>query len=132
MLGWLDDISKLTLDNTNFRTVVHTGEHTQLTLMRLGPGEEIGWERHGHLDQFLRLEQGRARVVLGANEDAVDETHEVEDDWAFIVPAGVWHNVANIGEGDVKLYSLYSPPEHPDGTVHPTKADADADEHEHG
>ena len=132
MLGWLDDISRLTLDNTNFRTVVHTGEHTQLTLMRLGPGEEIGWERHGHLDQFLRLEQGRARVEFGANEDAVDETHEVEDDWAFIVPAGVWHNVVNIGEGDVKLYSLYSPPEHPDGTVHPTKADADADEHEQG
>ena len=128
MLGWLDDITKRTLDNTNFRAVAYTGEHTQLTLMRLGPGEEIGWERHGHLDQFLRLEQGRARVDLGATEHAVDETREVGDDWAFIVPAGVWHNVVNIGDDDVKLYSLYSPPEHPDGTVHRTKADADADE----
>ena len=128
MLGWLDDITKLTLGNSNFRTVAYTGEHTQLTLMRLGPGEDIGWERHGHLDQFLRLEQGRARVEFGRTEDAVDETHEVEDDWAFIVPAGVWHNVVNIGDDEVKLYSLYSPPEHPDGTVHRTKADAEADE----
>jgi mannose-6-phosphate isomerase-like protein (cupin superfamily) len=131
MLGWLDDITRLTTDNANFRTVVYTGEHTQLTLMRLGPGEEIGWERHPHLDQFLRLERGRARVEFGRTEDAVDETHEVEDDWAFIVPAGIWHNVVNIGADDVKLYSLYSPPEHPDGTVHRTKADADADEHDH-
>ncbi len=128
MLGWLDDITQRTLDNTNFRTVAYTGEHTQLTLMRLGPGEEIGWERHEHLDQFLRLEQGHARVDLGTTEDAVEETHEVRDDWAFIVPAGVWHNVVNVGDDDVKLYSLYSPPEHPDGTVHRTKAEAEADE----
>ena len=131
MLGWLDDITALTTANTNFRTVVYTGVHTQLTLMRIGPGEEIGWERHEHIDQFLRLEQGRARVEFGRTEDAVDETHEVQDDWAFIVPAGVWHNVVNIGTDDVKLYSLYSPPQHPDGTVHRTKADADADEHDH-
>lgn len=128
MLGWLDDMTKLTLDNTNFRTVVFTAGHTQLTLMSLAPGEEIGWEAHDHLDQFLRLEQGTARLELGKTEDGVDETHEVEDDWAFIVPAGVWHNVVNIGEGAVKLYSLYSPPEHPDGTVHVTKAEADAAE----
>lgn len=132
MLSWLDDIERLTLDNTSFRTVVFTGEHTQLTLMRLGPGEEIGWERHGHIDQFLRLEQGRARVEFGSTEETVDETHEVENDWAFIVPAGVWHNVVNIGDDEVKLYSLYSPPEHPHGTVHRTKAEADAAEHEHG
>ncbi|MGH2539974.1 MAG: cupin domain-containing protein [Actinomycetota bacterium] len=131
MLGWLDDISEVTLGNTNFRTVAYTGEHTQLTVMRLRPGEEIGWESHHDRDQFLRLEQGRARVDFGRTENAVDEKHEVEDDWAFIVPAGVWHNVVNIGEGDVKLYSLYSPPEHPDGTVHRTKAEADAAEHAH-
>lgn len=130
MLGWLDDITERTLGNSNFRTVAYTGEHTQLTLMRLGPGEEIGWERHGHLDQFLRLEQGRARVEFGRTEDAIDGSHEVEDDWAFIVPAGIWHNVTNIGDDDVKLYSLYSPPEHPDGTVHRTKADAEAAEHD--
>lgn len=130
MLGWIDDIARLTLNNEDFRRVIHTGEHAQLTVMRLAPGEEIGWEAHGHLDQFLRLEQGRARVEFGRTGDGVDETREIEDDWAIIVPAGVWHNVVNIGIDDVKLYSLYSPPEHPDGTVHRTKAEADADEHD--
>lgn len=129
MLGWLDDIEKLTLENKNFRTVVYTGAHTQLTLMRLAPGEDIGWESHGDLDQFLRIEQGQARVDFGRSEDSVDESHDVSDDWALIVPAGVWHNVANTGQTDVKLYSLYSPPEHADGTVHVTKAQADAAEH---
>lgn len=129
MLGWLGDIEKLTLENGDFRRVVYTGEHTQLTLMRLAPGEDIGWEAHGHLDQFLRIEQGQARVDFGRNEDSVDESHEVSDDWALIVPAGVWHNVVNTGQEDVKLYSLYSPPEHADGTVHVTKAEADAAEH---
>ena len=130
MFGWLADMTKTTLDNTNFRTVVYTGEHTQLTLMRLAPGEEIGWESHSNRDQFLRLEQGKARVEFGRSQDKVDESHEVADDWAFIVPAGLWHNVVNVGSEDVKLYSLYSPPEHRDGTIHRTKADADkADEH---
>jgi mannose-6-phosphate isomerase-like protein (cupin superfamily) len=131
MLGWIGDIEKTTLDNDNFRRVVYTGAHTQLTVMRLGPGEEIGWEAHPNLDQFLRIEQGTARVEFGKTEANVDETHAVEDDWAIIVPAGVWHNVVNTGDGEVKLYSLYSPPEHPDGTVHRTKADADAAEAEH-
>lgn len=131
MLGWVDDIEKITKENTNFRTVVFTGEHMQLTTMRLAPGEDIGREVHDHLDQFLRLEAGKARVELGRTEDDVDETHEVEDDWAIIVPAGVWHNVVNTGDTDVKLYSLYTPPEHPDGTVHVTKAEADAAEAEH-
>jgi mannose-6-phosphate isomerase-like protein (cupin superfamily) len=130
MLGWVDDIEKLTLSNNNFRTVVHTGEHSQLTVMSVPPGGEVGWEAHEHLDQFLRLEQGKARIDFGTTKDAVDESQEVEDDWAFIVPAGVWHNVVNIGETDVKLYSIYSPPQHPDGTVHRTKADADAAEHD--
>ncbi|HVF07155.1 MAG TPA: cupin domain-containing protein [Actinomycetota bacterium] len=128
MLGWVDDITQRTLTNSNFRTVAYTGEHLQLTLMRLGPGEEIGWERHGHLDQFLRMEHGRARVELGRTEHAVDETHEVEDDWAFIVPAGVWHNVINVGRDEVKLYSIYAPAEHPAGALHRTKAEADAAE----
>ncbi|MBA3429944.1 MAG: cupin domain-containing protein [Actinobacteria bacterium] len=125
MLGWIGDIEQLTLDNGNFRTVVHTGEHTQLTLMRLAPGEDIGVEAHPHLDQFLRLEQGRARVEFGSSKDRIDETHDIKEDWAIIVPAGVWHNVVNTGDEEVKLYSLYSPPEHPDGTVHRTKADAE-------
>jgi mannose-6-phosphate isomerase-like protein (cupin superfamily) len=124
MLGWIGDIEQETLDNTTFRTVVFTGEHTQLTVMRLAPGEDIGREVHHDRDQFLRIEQGQARVELGRTADAVDETHDVADDWAIIVPAGVWHNVVNTGSGELRLYSLYSPPEHPDGTVHRTKADA--------
>lgn len=129
MLGWVGDIRKISLDNANFRTVAFTGKHTQLTLMRLGPGEEIGWEAHSHLDQFLRLELGKARVEFGRSGDQIDETHEIEDGWALIVPAGTWHNVVNTGTGDVRLYSLYSPPEHPAGTVQRTKAEADAAEH---
>jgi mannose-6-phosphate isomerase-like protein (cupin superfamily) len=131
MLGWVGDIEQTTLDNNNFRTVVFTGEHTQLTVMRLGPGEDIGVEAHPHLDQFLRIEEGQARVELGRTRDEMNETHDVVDDWAIIVPAGVWHNVVNTGDEEVKLYSLYSPPEHPDGTVHRTKADAQKAEHEH-
>ena len=131
MLGWIDDIEKVTKENSTFRTVVFTGEHTQLTVMRLGPGEDIGLESHPQLDQFLRIEEGQARVELGKTKESVDETHDVEDDWAIIVPAGIWHNVVNTGSGEVKLYSLYSPPEHPDGTVHQTKAEAEVAEHGH-
>ena len=131
MIGWVDNVERVTLENTNFRTVIFTGEHTQLTVMSVPPGDEVGWESHSHLDQFLRLEQGTARLDLGRTEDSVDESHDIEDDWALIIPAGIWHNVVNVGDNDLKLYSLYSPPEHPDGTVHPTKADADADEHHH-
>jgi len=131
MLGWVENIDKLTRENTNFRTVIYTGGHSQLTLMSVPSGAEIGWEAHAHLDQFLRLEQGKARLDFGRSSDGVDESHEIEDDWALIVPAGVWHNVVNIGREDLKLYSIYSPPEHPDGTVHRTKADADADEDHH-
>lgn len=129
MIGWVGNIETLTLENTNFRTVIYTGKHSQLTLMSVPPGGEVGWESHTHLDQFLRLEQGKARLDFGRTEDAVDESHDIEDDWALIVPAGVWHNVVNVGDTDLRLYSVYSPPEHADGTVHATKADADADEH---
>jgi mannose-6-phosphate isomerase-like protein (cupin superfamily) len=129
MLGWVGDIERETLDNETFRTVVFTGEHTQLTVMRLAPGEDIGWEAHHDRDQFLRIEQGRGRAEFGSSEAEVAERHDVEDDWAVIVPAGVWHNVVNTGDAELKLYSLYSPPEHPDGTVHRTKAEAEAAEH---
>lgn len=132
-LGWSADIEAATVGNETFRTVLFTGTHTQLTVMHLNTGEEIGLEAHDHVDQFLRVEQGRARVTMGTTKDAVDEEHELEDDWAVIIPAGVWHNVINTGDGPLKLYSLYSPPEHPDGTVHRTKAEADAAEAaEHG
>jgi mannose-6-phosphate isomerase-like protein (cupin superfamily) len=131
MLGWISDIEKATRDNDTFRTVLFTGTQTQLTVMSLAPGEDIGREAHDHIDQFLRIEEGTARVELGATEDTIDETHDVEADWAIVVPAGVWHNVVNTGAGELKLYSLYSPPEHPDGTVHRTKAEAEEAERAH-
>lgn len=132
MLGWVGDIQRETLENETFRTVLFTGGHEQLTVMRLKPGEDIGKESHAGADQFIRIEQGQARVDFGSSEDRVDETHDVADDWAIVIPAGVWHNVVNTGTGDLKLYSLYAPPQHPDGTVHRTKADAEAAEHSHG
>ena len=131
MLGWVGDIERETLDNDTFRTVLFTGEHTQLTVMRLAPGEDIGLEAHEGIDQFLRIESGRGRIDFGRSEDAVDESHDVGDDWAIIVPAGVWHNLTNTGDGELKLYSLYSPPEHPPETVHRTKADSEAAEQQH-
>jgi mannose-6-phosphate isomerase-like protein (cupin superfamily) len=124
MIGWVGDIEKRTLENETFRTVLFTGEHAQLTVMRLAPGEDIGRERHADRDQFIRIEEGQARVELGTEQDAVDEAHDISDDWAVVVPAGTWHNVINTGSGELKLYSLYAPPEHSDGTVHRTKADA--------
>jgi mannose-6-phosphate isomerase-like protein (cupin superfamily) len=132
MAGWVGDIEKETLGNETFRTVLFTGEHTQLTVMSLQAGEEIGLEAHHDRDQFIRLEQGTAKLLMGPAEDRLDEEHTLEDDWAAIIPAGTWHNVVNVGDGPLKLYSLYSPAEHPDGTVHRTKAEADAAEAEHG
>ncbi len=129
MTGWVGNVEEATLGNTNFRTVLFTGANIQLTVMRLAPGEEIGVEMHDHLDQFLRIEQGSGRVTFGPSADQIDEEHEVEDDWAVVVPGGTWHNVVNTGSGELKLYSLYAPPEHPDGTVHRTKEEADASEH---
>jgi mannose-6-phosphate isomerase-like protein (cupin superfamily) len=129
MTGWVGNVEAATTDNETFRTVLFTGANIQLTVMRLGPGEEIGVEMHDHLDQFLRIEQGSGRVTFGPSADKVDEEHEVSDDWAIVVPGGTWHNVVNTGSGDLKLYSLYAPPEHPSGTVHRTKQEADAAEH---
>ncbi len=131
MLGWVNDIEKLTVENHTFRTVLFTGKYSQLTVMSLRAGEEIGNEVHETNDQFIRIEQGEANVTLGRSEDQIDEEHTVQDDWAIIIPAGTWHNVINTGEGELKLYSVYSPAEHPDGTVHQTKAEADAAEAGH-
>ena len=129
MLGWVGDIERTTLENGTFRTVMFTGEHTQLTVMRLRAGEDIGREAHPGTDQFIRIEQGHARVEFGTAEDRIDATYDVEEDWAIVIPAGVWHNVINTGTGDLRLYSLYSPPEHPPGTIHRTKDEAEAGEH---
>lgn len=131
MTGWVGNIEDATKDNTNFRTVLYTGKHAQLTVMSIEVGGEVGLEVHPHLDQFLRIEAGDGRVEFGPTKDKVTEKYDVEDDWAIIVPAGTWHNVINTGDSELKLYSVYSPPEHPDGTVHRTKADSDAAEEEH-
>lgn len=128
VLGWLGDIDDETKENRNFRTVRYTGRHTQLTVMCIPAGEDIGREVHRRHDQFLRIEEGYARVELGPSEDEIEETHHLGADWALVVPAGVWHNVVNTGDAELKLYSLYSPPVHLDGTVHHTKAEADAAE----
>lgn len=131
MTGWVGNIEEETLDNDNFRTVLFTGANIQLTVMSVPAGEEIGLEMHDHLDQFLRVEKGEAKVTMGPSKDEIAETHDLRDDWIVIVPGGTWHNVINTGDDDLKIYSLYAPPEHPDGTVHVTKADSDADEHDH-
>ena len=129
MTGWVGDIERETIDNETFRTVLWTGDHSQLTVMSIPAGEDIGKEVHPDHDQFLRIEQGSARVEMGPSENEVDFTQDVGADWAIVVPAGVWHNVVNTGEGELKVYSIYSPAQHPPGTVHATKADAEAAEH---
>lgn len=121
MKGYITNIEKETLENTDYRRVLYTAKNSQLVLMNLQPGDEIGMETH-HLDQFIRIEQGTAKVIL----DGVE--HEVKDDYAVVIPAGAEHNVINSGDIELKLYSVYSPPEHRDGVVHATKAD-DAEEH---
>ncbi len=131
MTGWAGNIDEATTQNDNFRTVLFTARHLQLVVMSLQQGEEIGMEKHDHLEQFIRIESGRARVTMGPAPDEVEESHELEDDWAVVIPGGTWHNVVNIGDGPLKLYTLYAPPEHPDGTVHQTKADAEAAAHDH-
>ena len=128
MLGWVNNIEDTTKANETFRTVLWTGKYAQLTIMNIKVGEEIGNEVHPEVDQFLRLEQGKAKVTFGKSRDQVDEEHDIQADWAIIVPAGTWHNVVNTGDEDLKLYSIYSPANHPEGTVHATKADADAAE----
>lgn len=116
MKGYITNIEKATLENTDYRRVLYTAKNSQLVLMSLQPGEEIGLETH-HLDQFLRIEQGTAKAIL----DGVE--HEVSEDFAIVVPAGTAHNFINTGNGELKLYSIYSPPEHKDGIVEATKAD---------
>jgi mannose-6-phosphate isomerase-like protein (cupin superfamily) len=97
--------------------------------MSIPVGGEVGLEMHDDRDQFLRIESGKARVQMGAERDDLRFDREVEDDWVILVPAGSWHNVTNLGDEPLKLYSLYAPPEHPKGTVHKTKAESDAAHH---
>ena len=118
------DIEKLTLDNTNFRTAAWTGTYLQMTLMTIEVGGQVGLEVHEDTDQFLRLEQGSAKVVMGSTADNLDQEWSSEDDWAIFIPAGMWHNILNVGDEPLKMYSIYAPVHHPHSTVHKTYEDA--------
>ncbi|TDL35490.1 cupin domain-containing protein [Jeotgalibacillus sp. S-D1] len=126
------NINEATKQNNTFRTALWTGEHLQLTLMSLNPGEDIGLEMHPNVDQFLRLEQGQGIVQMGKEKNNLTFQRNVSDDFAIIIPAGTWHNLTNTGNTPLKLYSIYAPPNHPFGTVHATKAAAEAAEESHG
>ncbi|HQV65141.1 MAG TPA: cupin domain-containing protein, partial [Candidatus Paceibacterota bacterium] len=101
------------------------GEHLQITVMSINSGEDIGQETHPHTDQFLRVEQGTGKAIIGGQE------YEISDTFGITIPAGMEHNIINTGDVAMKLYSIYTPPNHPVGTIHETKADADAAEHAH-
>lgn len=124
MRGYVSNIEKETIENNNFRKVLYTGKNSQLVLMSLKPNEEIGEEVH-HLDQFIRIEAGKGKAVLD------DVEHNIEDGSAIVVPAGAKHNVINGPDGEMKIYTIYSPPEHKDKVIHQTKEEAMNDEEDH-
>ena len=126
------NINEVTLQNNNFRTALWTGCYLQITLMSINVGEDIGLEIHPDTDQFIRIEQGQGLVMMGDRRDRLDFQEKVCDDFAIIIPAGKWHNLINTGCVPLKLYSIYAPPQHPRGTVHETKADAQAAEEKRG
>jgi mannose-6-phosphate isomerase-like protein (cupin superfamily) len=122
MNGYVANIETETKNNNNFRKVLYTAKNSQLVVMSLLPGEDIGEEVH-ELDQFIRIEAGQGQAILDG------ATHQVADDFAIVIPAGMKHNVINTGEEVMKLYTVYSPPEHRHDVVHVTKADAQVEEH---
>jgi len=125
MTGYVGPIEKATEENDYFRRVLFTGKYSQLVVMCLQAGEEIGNEVHPDVDQFFRIEKGSAKFVFGGK-----EKHLVRAGGAVVVPAGTYHNVINTSKKrPLKLYTIYTPPQHPDGTVHKTKAEAEAAEH---
>jgi mannose-6-phosphate isomerase-like protein (cupin superfamily) len=124
MHGYVTDIERDTIANDDFRRVLFTGPNTQLVLMTVRPGEEIGLETHAGHDQFIRIEKGEGVVLLDGEET------ELAEGSAVVIPAGVEHNVTNTSDAaPLRLYTLYSPPQHPDGTVHHTKREAEATAH---
>ena len=122
MKGFIGDIEDRTEHNQDFRHVLYTGPNLQLVLMSLKPGEEIGDEVHEHTDQFFRVEEGKGEVLIDGR------ATRIESDMAIIVPAGARHNIRNTGHKPLQMYTLYAPPQHEDGTVHRTKAEADRSE----
>ncbi|MEY8764732.1 MULTISPECIES: cupin domain-containing protein [Clostridium] len=122
------NIEEAAKQNDTYRTALWTGSHLQLTLMSIKVGENIGLEIHPNTDQFIRIEEGEGIVKMGDRRDELNFQKKVENDSVFIVPAGKWHDLVNTGNKPIKLYSIYAPPKHPRGTVHETKADAEAAE----
>lgn len=118
------DIDDAAEENDAFRLSLWTGDHLQLTLMHLNVGEDIGLERHPNTDQFIRIVDGEGLVLMGPAENNLNMQRRVEEDDVILIPAGTWHNIVNIGDEPLKLYSIYAPPEHPYKTVHSTKVDA--------
>ena len=118
MKGFVADIEELAEENDDFRRVLYTGKHLQLVLMAIEPGSEIGEEVHADRDQFFRVEKGKGEVVIDGQHS------KIKGDDAIIVPAGARHNIMNTGDEPLRLYTIYAPPEHRDGTVHATRADA--------
>ena len=125
------DIEDLTKENDKFRVAKWTGANLQMTVMSIEPNGKVGLEVHGDHDQFLRVEEGVGKVVMGSSEDNLDQEWEVQDDFAIFVPAGTWHDIINTGDAPLKLYSIYAPGEHPHGTVHEDYEEAMAAEAEH-
>lgn len=123
MKGIVTNIEKESLENSDFRRVLYTGEYSQLVLMSIPAGADIGLEVHDDVDQFIRCEKGRGKVILGEYE------HEFGDGWVVLVPRGQKHNIINLSDSEpLQLYTLYAPPHHKDGVVHKTKANAEKDE----
>ncbi|MBP3702039.1 MAG: cupin domain-containing protein [Lachnospiraceae bacterium] len=122
---YIGDLDRLVWENTNFRTALWTGEHLQVTLMCIPVGGEIGLEMHKDVDQILRIESGCGLVMMGRCPSALCERQCVNSGFVVIVPAGTWHNLINTGNTPLKLYSVYGPPQHPFGTVHRTKQEAE-------
>lgn len=118
---YVKNIEEESMDNENFRKVLNTTEKSQLVVMSLLPGEDIGEEVHD-VDQFIRVEKGEGKAVLDGEE------YSIEDGFAVVIPAGTKHNIINESDGEMKLYTIYTPPQHEDGTIHKTKAEAEASE----
>ncbi|MGD8373346.1 MAG: cupin domain-containing protein [Candidatus Woesebacteria bacterium] len=121
---YVTNIEQATIQNNNYRATIWTGKNLQLTVMSIAPGHDIGLEVHNDNDQFLRIEQGQAKVKMGPSQDDLTSQPAKSED-AIFVPAGTWHNVINTGQEDLKVYSVYGPAHHPHGTIHPTKEDAE-------
>jgi len=125
------DIEDTTLQNPNFRSTLWTGKHLQLTVMCIPVGGDIGLEIHPDNDQFLRIEQGECKIVMGPKKDELTFSATGSASTGIFVPCGTWHNVINTGDVELKVYTLYGPSHHPKGTIHKTQHDAETDPHEH-